>query len=94
MHSLSCEMLNTKVIHLKSSAIMSKKFAKLMRCSKGDLISIAIEVRQELGAPRITDVLVSGCVTKFELVQDIMAVIRNSVSNNFKTILSSGKENR
>lgn len=90
MHSLSKEMLNMKIIHVKDSSIMSKKFGKLLRLNQHELQTIATEVRTELNQPRITDVLLSNHVTKIELVQDIMAVIRNSVSTGFKTILRNG----
>ena len=87
MHSLSNELLSTKVIHLKDESIMKRKVAKLMRASKGILRLIAVQVRAELNQPAITDVLTSNFVTKQELVQDILFVLGNSVTNNFKTIL-------
>ena len=93
MHSLSNELLSTKVIHLKDSAVMSKKFSKLLKLKKTELQVIAKEVRAELRQPEITDVLTSPIVTKFELVQDIMSVIKNSVKQNFETICSNGRKN-
>jgi len=66
---------------------MKRKVAKLMRASKPVLRVIAVQVRAELNQPAITDVLLSDFVTKQELVQDILFVLGNSVTNNFKTIL-------
>lgn len=90
MHSLSNELLNVKVIHLSNTGIMSVKRQKLQKCSREELITIDTEVRAELSQPWITDVLHSSSVTKAEIVDDIMSVIKNSVSNNLKTILRYG----
>lgn len=91
MHSLSNELLSTKVIHLRSEAVMSNKTKKLQRLPKDELRQVAVEVRAELNQPQITDVLMSNVVSKLELVQDILSTITNSVTNNFKTICSNGR---
>lgn len=90
MHSLSNELLNVKMIHLSNTGIMAAKREKLLNCSRGELVTIDNEVRAELSQPWITDVLVSAHVKKAEVVDDIMSVIKNSVSNNLKTIMRHG----
>lgn len=85
MHSLSNELLNMKVIHMTAS-VMATKRQKLLKCSRAELVAIDREVRAELSQPRITDVLHSSLVTKTEIANDIMSVVKNSVTNNFKTI--------
>ncbi len=86
MHSLSKELLNTKVIHMTAS-IMATKRQKLLKCSYDELVTINNEVRAELNQPQITDVLSEDFVTKAEIANDIMSVVKNSVTNNLKTIL-------
>ena len=92
MHSLSKELLSTKVLHLKDATVMEKKRRKLMAQPKDTLRTIAIEIRSELNQKEITDVLSSSLVTKAEIVNDIMFSIKNSVSNSFKTIFSHGRK--
>ena len=86
MHSLSKELLNMKVIHMTATAMATKR-EKLLKCNKEELITIASEVRAELKQPWITDVLCFDETTKAEIANDIMSVVKNSVTNNFKTIL-------
>lgn len=90
MHSLSNELLNVKMIHLSNTGIMEAKRQKLLKCSREELIAINTEVRAELSQPWITDVLHSSHVTKAEIVNDTMFVIKNSVTNNLKTIMRHG----
>ena len=92
MHSLSKELLSTKVLHLKDADVMDKKRRKLMALPKNELQTIAIEVRSELNQAKITDVLMASFVKKAELVNDIMFSISNSVSNNFKNIFGHGRK--
>jgi hypothetical protein len=89
MHSLSNELLNMKVIHMTAS-VMATKRQKLLKCNRAELVTIDNEVRAELSQPWITDVLHSPHVSKAEIVNDIMSVVKNSVTNNFKTILKHG----
>ena len=89
MHSLSNELLNMKVIHMTAS-VMAAKSQKLLKCNRAELVTIDNEVRAELSQPWITDVLHSPHVSKAEIVNDIMSVVKNSVTNNFKTILKHG----
>lgn len=74
-----------KVIHMTAS-VMATKRQKLLKCSRAELIAIDSEVRAELNQPWIADVLNSRLITKAEIANDIMSVVKNSVINNFKTI--------
>lgn len=97
MHSLSNELLGMKIIYLGNSAIMDNKRKKLQKCNRAELVIIDTEVRAELNQPKITDVLSGSTetenvqiftISKAEIVEDILAVITNSVKSNLKTIFS------
>ena len=64
-----------------------------MSQSKAVLRLINIQVRAELNQPVITDVLLLNSVTKDEIANDILFVLKNSVVKNFNTICSNGREN-
>lgn len=69
-----------------TASVMATKQQKLLKCSRAELVAIDSEVQAELNQPWIADVLHSPSVTKAEIANDIMSVVKNSVTNNFKTI--------
>lgn len=87
MHSLSQELLSTKVLHLRKSNIMDKKIVKLLALPKAELVRVAIEVRLELDQPSITDVLLESSTTKEEICNDILHTIQHSVGKSLDIIL-------